>query len=139
MDPVLIDKLEQFFSSDGGEIYRGSPASQEQINDAERRLGVKFDNDYAEFLRRYGGSFAGAPIYGFNNSAMLEEVDVVELTMRFRADRWPEAAHSYVISMDMSGNPVMMDTDGKVFTYDHDSAETRTLSESFSAFLSDVL
>jgi len=49
VDPVLIDKLEQFFSSDGGEIYRGSPASQEQINDAERRLGVKFDNDYAEF------------------------------------------------------------------------------------------
>jgi len=70
---------------------------------------------------------------------MLEAVDVVELTMRFRADHWPEAAHSYVISMDMSGNPVMMDADGKVFTYDHDSATARTISGSFSGFLSDVL
>lgn len=39
-------------------------------------------------------------------SSVLENIDVVELTKRFREDGWASSESSYVISMDMSGNPI---------------------------------
>lgn len=131
--------MDRYFSEDGNALYRGNAVSNNQIGDAERVLGVQFDDNYVEFLKRYRGSFVGTPIYGYNNSSMLENIDVVELTKRFREDGWPSSESSYVISIDMSGNPIMIGSDGVVFTYDHDAGKQRVISGSFIEFLEELL
>lgn len=70
---------------------------------------------------------------------MLENIDVVELTKRFREDGWASSESSYVISMDISGNPIMIGSDGVVFTYDHAAGKQRVISGSFIEFLKELL
>jgi hypothetical protein len=131
----FIEKVANFLDEPGNEIYKGRGASIDEIEGAQNKLGVIFDPDYINFVQAFGGSFVGVAIYGFNNSKMLESSSVVDLTDRFRRDGWPGAEGAYVISMDMSGNPVMIDASGSVFTYDHDSGDTRSMAASFRDFV----
>lgn len=135
----FIERVADFLDEPGNETYKGGGASIEEIEGAQSKLGVIFDPDYINFVRAFGGSFVGVPIYGFNNSKMLESLSVVELTDRFRRDGWPGTEGAYVISMDMSGNPVMIDACGGVFTYDHDSGDMRSLAVSFREFIEAAL
>lgn len=135
----FIEKVGSFFSEPGNSAFRGSPVDMTDIEAAQVRLGVVFDRDYVEFLRNFGGSFVGIPVYGFNNSRMLEASTVVEMTERFRSDGWPGLENQYVVSMDMQGNPIMIDESGKVWIYDHDVGEGRVLAKSFQAFVLDAI
>ncbi len=135
----LIGRVASFFDSPGHELFRGRGCSLADIARAQDALGVLFHEDYKAFVMTFGGSFVGAPIYGFNNSSLLESSTVVDLTERFRSDRWPGADDAYVISFDMAGNPVMVDPSGAVITYDHDSGEMICLSTSFRGFVEDML
>lgn len=135
----FIEKVANFLDEPGNEIYKGRGASIDEIEGAQTKLGVIFDPDYINFVRAFGGSVVGVAIYGFNNSKMLESSSVVDLTDRFRRDGWPGAEGAYVISMDMSGNPVMIDASGSVFTYDHDSGDARSMAASFREFVEAAL
>lgn len=135
----FIRKVADFLDEPGNEIYKGRGSSKDEIEGAQNELGVIFDPDYINFVQAFGGSFVGVAIYGFNNSKMLESSSVVDLTDRFRRDGWPGAEGAYVISMDMSGNPVMIDASGSVFTYDHDSGDTRSMAASFRDFVEAAL
>jgi len=135
----FIEKVASFLDVPGNEIYKGRGASIDELEGAQRKLGVIFDPDYIRFVQAFGGSFVGVAIYGFNNSKMLESSSVVDLTDRFRRDGWPGAEDAYVISMDMSGNPVMIDASGRVFTYDHDSGDMRSMAASFREFVEAAL
>ncbi|MDA3804477.1 SMI1/KNR4 family protein [Clavibacter sp. CT19] len=135
----IIDLAERFFQEPGNEIFCGSPARDGEIRRAEASLGVRFDPDYVRFITAFGGLYVGVSIYGFHNSTMLEALDVASLTKRYRDDGWPGSEDSYVISFDMSGNPIMIGEDAHVFTYDHDSGGYRELAESFSAFVAGAL
>lgn len=135
----FIERVDSFFLEPGNSSFRGSPAESGAIEAAQARLGVVFDSSYVEFLKKFGGSFVGVPVYGFNNSRMLEASTVVDLTERFRSDGWPGLEGRYVVSMDMQGNPVMIDRAGKVWIYDHDAREARILADSFEAFVLDAM
>lgn len=135
----FIEKVANFLDIPGNEIYKGRGASIDELEGAQSKLGVIFDADYIRFVQAFGGSFVGVAIYGFNNSKMLESSSVVDLTDRFRRDGWPGAEDAYVISMDMSGNPVMIDASGRVFTYDHDSGDMRSMAASFREFVEAAL
>lgn len=135
----LIQDVGAYFDEPGNAVFRGSPVDDAVIDAGQKQLGVVFDSDYVEFLKAFGGSFVGIPVYGFSNSRMLEDLTVVEITERFRSDGWPVLESSYVFSMDMQGNPIIQGADGTVSTYDHDAGEIRGLANSFAELILSVL
>ncbi|MFK3775207.1 SMI1/KNR4 family protein [Pseudomonas sp. NPDC089406] len=137
MNPVIEGKLQQLFNDHPGLL--GKPASDEQINNAQHVLGITFHPDYVEFIKRFGGSFAGIDIHAFENGSLIGKQSVTELTANFR-DRHdtcglPELQGAFVISGDGSGNPILMNSQGQLYLYLHDEGEVELLAPSLEALL----
>lgn len=77
---ALLDRLERAVRRYGA----GTPTDRVELASAISPLGVGLDQDYAEFVERFGGCYVGVPVYGLRNSDLLEDVSVVDLTLRFR-------------------------------------------------------
>jgi len=138
MNIETLTKLEQQFHE--FPVVRAVEADvrEEEIEDAERAVGFTFHPDYRLFLQKFGGAMVGAyPIFGLRQAEVMGDDmwSVVEMTRHFRAQRWPGADSSYIISMDGFGNPIGIFSDGTVRMYDHDSRESITLSTGFEEFL----
>ena len=134
MEKQLINRLTNFLSQN--ELFKGMPATADQIFQAEKNLNVTLDEDYKEFISLFGGSYVGVPVYGFNNCEMISNESVVELTEDFRSsyghdNRWPKISQRYVISISGNGDPIIIDKDGKIKIYFHDSNEEEVLADSF--------
>ncbi len=73
----IIDVLEakrRFLSGDG--------VSDKEIKEAEKRLGVKFNSEYVEYLSKYGvGAYSGHELTGITSS---DRVNVVAVTLKYR-------------------------------------------------------
>src|SRR2546428_5537635 len=105
-----------FMRADGVDISEIDAASQE--------LGIPFAGDYREFVHRYGGAIVGPyPIFGLRRAdpMAMNEGSVLEVTRRFQEKRWPGTESRVVFSIDHAGNPVGLDSDGKVWLSDHDA------------------
>jgi hypothetical protein len=139
MDDNLVNRIEKFLSKTEFEGLLGKPASDKEIHNAEKTLNVKFDNNYIHFIKKFGGSCAGISIYAFSNGSLLGKETVVELTEMFReslGDAIPnELIDAYVISDDGAGNPVLINKQGNVLIYFHDSLEIDFLHESLEEML----
>ncbi|GAA2658551.1 MULTISPECIES: SMI1/KNR4 family protein [Actinosynnema] len=135
LGPELIAALERAVARYG----RGTPVPPERLPEVEARLGIALDPDYARFAERFGACFVGVPVHAFGGSALLEDVDVVALTLRFRDDGWPGVGNALVFGVDPAGNPLFLDPAGKVRTTDHDLGDggTRVLADGFAAFLAE--
>src|SRR6185436_19216991 len=81
MKPELMDRLRRFLEKHPG--MRGRAASLEEIAKAEDELAVKMADDYKEFIREFGGAWAGIDIHAFSNGSSRETV--VDLTRRSRS------------------------------------------------------
>ncbi|NDV94593.1 SMI1/KNR4 family protein [Dysgonomonas sp. 521] len=134
MKKEIIKKLKDFFSSEDNQILAGKPATDEQIRNAEELLGVKFSEDYIEFIKLFGGAYAGLDIHAFENGKALGKETVIELTGNMRISH-PEVKDTYVISDDGAGNPIMINSKGEVEIFYHDSGEVETLAASLSEFI----
>lgn len=142
MQKILTELLD--FYSDDHDDLRGIPATDAEISEAEKILNVKFSNEYIQFIKIFGGAYAGYEIHAFQNAPILSKNTVTELTIEFRTAYLSKSKcsiinQSYVISMDGSGNPIMLDPQGKVLIYYHDAAcdatELNVLSDSFFSLL----
>ena len=134
MNRITIEKLEQFFQDN--ELLRGIPSDEAEVEAAEQQLAVSFNVDYKQFIHLFGGSMlVYVPIYGLQNSEVMESSSVVEVSLSFRQDNWPGTENTYVFSVDQSGNPLTIDNQGQVITFDHDAGEVYVLSASFEAFI----
>ncbi|AXX29841.1 SMI1/KNR4 family protein [Actinosynnema pretiosum subsp. pretiosum] len=132
LEPELIAALERAVARYG----RGTPVPARRLRDAGARLGIVVDPDYARFAELFGACFVGVPVHAFGGSPLLEDVDVVALTLRFRDDGWPGVGNALVFGVDPAGNPLFLDLAGRVCTADHDlGGGVRVLAEGFAAFL----
>ena len=117
---------------------KGIPASSEEIKYAENILRIKFHDDYIEFIKKFGGASAGLDIHAFHNSTLIGKETVIELTQGFRKllELHEQPMNKlYAISDDGSGNPILMDQQGHIFIYYHDSSEMEILYESLDRLL----
>lgn len=142
MNEKLLKRLKDFFSKEENKNLVGKPATDEQIKDAENILNVRFDSQYVQFIKNFGGAYAGVPIFGFSNSELLEKKSVFELTRRFRnsynnQNIFNEINNYYVISIEGDGDPIMLDEQGRVIIYYHDSDEFDILNNSFEELIQD--
>jgi len=144
MEEGILNKLEKYFSKEENELFLGRPVDNKVIEKAEKELNVKFDDNYKEFISKFGGSYIGFPIYAFNNCDMLSEDTVVDLTNDFRTSysfdkKYDIINKSYVISMDGNGDPIIINPKGEVLIYYHDNDIQEILSNSFKELIETYL
>lgn len=113
------------------------PASQIEIINAQRQLHILFHTDYVEFIKTFGGAYAGIAVHAFSNGSSIGN-ETVDLTLDFRQqffDYLPPnfLATRYIISMDGEGNPIFIESSGKVYICYHDSGEVKRLANSLVA------
>lgn len=130
--------LEKLFTR--SPILRADPADLEEINEAERKVGVSLSDDYKEFIHRYGGAVVGARrIFGVRRAEPMAPRmwSLVDVTSHYRTKRWPGVDRWAVISMDPGGNPIGLDATGQVWTFDHDfgGGKVEVVAPDFEAFL----
>ncbi|MCD9586009.1 SMI1/KNR4 family protein [Tenacibaculum maritimum] len=142
MDENLINKIKNYLKTPFDEELNllGKPASDQEIIKAEKELNVKFNSDFKQFIKIFGGTSIGVDIYAFNNNEMMSNDTVIDLTKSFRVDyeedyRSSIVNNSYVFSMDDMGNPIMINDEDKIIIFYHDSDEYEILTDSFSKFV----
>ncbi|WP_367597808.1 SMI1/KNR4 family protein [Pseudomonas fulva] len=136
MDNNIKKRIESLTHNDSD--LRGRPATEKEIGEAEATLNVKFNTQYIEFIKHFGGAFAGISIHAFNNGEMIGDETVTTLTQNFRTHTYgltQELNDSYVISDDGSGNPILINNKGQILIYLHETGETEILHESFNQLL----
>lgn len=140
MKDALMERLKIFLHREDNSTLVGIPASQEEIAKAQQRLNVNFHEDYVHFIRTFGGAYVGLAVYAFSNGSSLGNETVVDLTLGFREQfkELPLAEvlrTSYVISMDGSGDPIIINQSGKVFICYHDTGEIKLVADSFEVLI----
>ncbi|MFC9774369.1 SMI1/KNR4 family protein [Paenibacillus chitinolyticus] len=140
MKEALMERLKAFLHRKDNSTLVGSPASQEEIAHGEQQLNVSFHEDYSHFIRMFGGAYAGLAVHAFSNGSSLGNETVVDLTLGFREQfkglPFAEVLRTgYVISMDGSGNPILINQSGQVFICDHDTGEMELIADSFEALI----
>lgn len=109
------------------------PATEIQINDAEKQLGLKFSSEYRECLQEFGAIVAdGIELSGIAKS---EHRNVVSLTKR----EWelnPKIPHTmYVIeNAGMDGIMVWQDTSGLIYQ-SRPFMEPKKIAESLAEYI----
>lgn len=137
MEKKIFNKLKKFLLNEENSEFTGKPATKEQISQAELQLGVKFSNDYIEFIENFGGAYAGLDIHAFENAESMGSETVISLTNDLRKSH-PEVKDTYVISDDGSGNPIMIDKSGQIIIYYHDSGDSEILAPSLGKYIEEV-
>jgi hypothetical protein len=138
MNQELMERISAFL--DKNPTLKGSPATAEQIASAENELGVTLDNDYKEFIQRFGGAYAGIAVHAFANGSSVGNETIVDLTKQNRNiangnELFPELNKAYVIADDGSGNPIALTPKGEVVLYDYDTEEQQVLAPTFEALI----
>ncbi|MCR8659898.1 SMI1/KNR4 family protein [Paenibacillus endoradicis] len=140
MKDELMERLKIFLHREDNITLVGIPASQEEIVNAEQRLNVNFHEDYVHFIKMFGGAYAGLAIHAFSNGSSLGNETVIDLTLGFR-EQYKELPcaevlrASYVISMDGSGDPIIINRAGKVLIGFHDTGEIKLLADSLEELI----
>lgn len=114
------------------------PPQEAEMAKLEAAIGFALPADYRAFVKRYGGAIVGAySVFGIGASDEMgdDEASAMQMTERFRAQKWPGTEDALVISMDHAGNAVTLGRDGQVNRFDHDSGTAERLAESFEGFV----
>lgn len=142
MNDALIERVKTFLHQEDKSMLVGTPASEEEIATAEQQLKINFHEDYVQFIKTFGGAYAGLAIHAFSNGSSLGNETVVDLTLGFR-EQFKEHLFaevlqtSYVISIDGSGDPIIINQAGKVFICYHDTGEFKQIANSFEELVED--
>ena len=140
LKPKLVNRLEKFLTEND---MKGTPATTEQIAEAERILNTKFPPDYTDFITRFGGVFVGIAVHAFVNESSVGKETVIELTQSMRRsfgdgdERREEARQSIAFADDGSGNPILLNSKGEVVIFFHDNDEREILAPNFGQFIED--
>ena len=96
--------------------------SEEQIKDAETSLGIKFPEDYVDYVKAYGCiDFIGTELTGLNIEGRLNTVTATEKEKSVN-DSFPEGL--YVIeNLGIDGKVVAMNDKSEVFLVQYEHCE----------------
>jgi hypothetical protein len=117
--------------------FLGSKATLDDLNAAEKAIGCHFSVSYKDFLLKCGSGVVGPfPVFGTQPTAMYPiHGTVVDITKRYRQEKWPTTDMGPVISEDHAGNPIVEFESGEIVKFDHDTGDTSILSPSFGHFI----
>jgi hypothetical protein len=130
LTPVLVERIERAVAVYGS----GRPIPAAELRSRLRTIDVVPDDDYAEFVGRWGGCFVGVSVHVWDNASLLGRESCVELTTWAR-DAFGPLIDGVVFADDGAGNPMWIGSDGTVRLADHDNGDTVVLAPSFSSLL----
>jgi cell wall assembly regulator SMI1 len=138
MKQALMDRLSDFLEKKPS--LKGKPATMEEITTAEKVLQVTLDDNYKEFIQKFGGAYAGIAIHAFSNGSSVGTETIIELTTQDRklANEmriFPDINRCYVIADDGSGNPIAISPNGEIILFDYDTSEQKILAANFETFI----
>jgi hypothetical protein len=136
MNEITLAQLDADFAKHP--VLVAGPASAADIAELEAFASSPLPADYKVFVARYGGAIVGPySVFGFGASDAMgdDESSAIQVTERFRSQRWPGCESALVISMDHAGNAITLDQQGRVHRHDHDSGTTEQLAASFEDFI----
>ena len=108
---VLSDKINSIPN-----LYKAQPASEEQIINAESRLGLQFSDEFKEYLKEFGSiSFYGTEWMGLNTD---EFCDVISTTLEARRlyDSFPNDKF-IVEDLHIDNLLIVSDSEGEVYCW----------------------
>lgn len=115
----------------------GQPIPSRELRDRLAAVGVVPDEDYEEFVGRWGGCFVGVPVHAWSNASILGRESCIELTAGAR-EAYGSLIDGVVIADDGSGNPIWIAADGTVRLFDHDNGNAVVeLAPDFRSLLED--
>jgi len=119
----------------------GGPVKEEEVDQAEQRLGVKLSGAYKEFVRRYGsGSVSEAIILGLREAEFVPTPSFVEESIHFRNQLPKDFSDIVVIGVDGAGNPIgFKSNESTIFIYDFDFGGRRDVAASFEDYVEKAL
>ena len=143
MENSVWKELENYFEDDRND-YVGGRVNISLVEEAEKKVGLKFSLDYKKFLELYGGATVGGElIYGlsYQQCMSINCWSVLDKTFFFKnKQKWPDIDDWYIISDDGRGNPIGCKPDGSVWLSDHDAGfEQVKLADDFEEFLHKLL
>jgi SMI1-KNR4 cell-wall len=111
-----------------------------EILRASVELGMRFPEDYTEFVERYGGAEVGpCPIFGLRKAPCMANLySVIDVNLEFRKSSPPGTDDWLIVSSDHSGNWIGITPGGKVSMWDHDFGELVQLADNFEGYLRKV-
>lgn len=110
MDMLTLNEL----IKQGPCLYVGDGASEVQIIDAQKALGLRFSDEYRSYLQKYGiAAVNGHEITGISQD---DEADVVTVTKAEREVTSNIKPNWYVVErVDIDGVVLWQDQDGNVY------------------------
>lgn len=115
----------------------GGPVSEKEVKKAEEILGIKIQNDYKEFICRFGaGCVEQAVILGLREAEFLPTSSFIEQSLDFRKQLPSEYSKMVVIGVDGAGNPIgFIYPSETIFVYDYDFGGRYDLANSFEDYV----
>jgi hypothetical protein len=118
VNSTLRNKLEEYFAK--YPTLRGEGVSDTDIDEASRLIHRPIPLTYRDFLRMYGAAVVGPyPIFGLQRVAAMgnSSWSVVDMNAD-KSRRWPGTEGWLIISEDLAGNPIGLDSDERVLIAD---------------------
>lgn len=111
-------------------------ASKEDIKNAEEELGLKFAEDYKEYIEEFGViSFEGHEFTGICNSKRL---NVVNVTVSNKKINTNIPSNMYVLEeLNYDGFIIWQDTNGLIYETQYDS-EPQRIYESLTEYIESI-
>lgn len=96
-------------------LYHLSGTTEQEISDVEKKLGVKFADDYKDYVKEFGiASFNGHELSGICD---FERLNVLNLTLKHKDNIFVEKNHLYVIEEFNNGETtIYQNEDGHIFS-----------------------
>lgn len=106
--------MSKLFEGINTKLYHMRGISADQVIDAETHLGLRFSDDYRNYLMEYGVvSFGSHEFMGIGGDAYL---DVVSETIRERTNRDVFPMRCYIIeNIGIDGILILQNEEGEVF------------------------
>lgn len=115
----IVDKIRKIKNLN---ISKKGGASEEQIERAEKRLNLKFSEEYREYVKEFGAiSFLGAEWSGLNVESYINVVNMTEDEKAFN-EFFPEK-YFVIENLGIDGIVILSNEDGKIYSNQYDKKE----------------
>lgn len=133
----LVDSLLQIIKGIDG-LLKLQGASDAQILEAEKALGLKFSTEYKLYLKEFGCiSFDGHEFTGLNTSKRLSVVDVTSFERKRKKQLI--SSDAYVLEVVNDGDSIIIQNErGEVFEV-YESGECKKGFESLADYLKSLI
>lgn len=124
----IVEKINQI-----SKLYKKDGCSENDVIEAEKKLGVTFSADYKEYVKEFGKiSFYGTELTGVNVPPRLDVVNVT-LEERKLSSNFPKEGFYVIENLGIDSKIAISNEKGEVYIWTPSSMEK--LCDSFSEYI----